>query len=54
MPDYWGGVPYPTLTVVGVTWLYGYDFEIKVIARLPECPAVNETGTHEGREVYRG
>lgn len=26
----------PTLTDVGVTWLYGYQFEIKVIARLPE------------------
>ena len=35
LPDYWGGAPYPTLTVVGVTWLYGYDFEIKVIAKLP-------------------
>lgn len=35
VPDYWGGSPYPTLTVVGVTWLYGYDFEIKVIAQLP-------------------
>ena len=35
VPDYWGGAPYPTLTVVGVTWLYGYDFEIKVIAKLP-------------------
>src|SRR5690606_18162319 len=33
--DYWGGAPYPTLTVVGVTWLYGYDFEIKVIVKLP-------------------
>lgn len=35
LPDYWGEVPYPTLTAVGVTWLYGYDFEIKVIAKLP-------------------
>jgi enamine deaminase RidA (YjgF/YER057c/UK114 family) len=34
--DYWGEAPYPTVTVVGVTWLYGFDFEIKVIARLPE------------------
>lgn len=34
--DYWGSAPYPTVTAVGVTWLYGFDFEIKVIARLPE------------------
>ncbi|XUY26946.1 RidA family protein [Agrobacterium sp. rho-8.1] len=27
--------PYPTWTAVGVTWLAGFDFEIKVIARLP-------------------
>ena len=36
LPDYWGEAPYPTLTGVGVTWLYGFQFEIKVIARLPE------------------
>ena len=34
--DYWGAAPYPTVTAVGVTWLYGFDFEIKVIARLPQ------------------
>jgi enamine deaminase RidA (YjgF/YER057c/UK114 family) len=28
--------PHPTLTAVGVTWLYGFQFEIKVIAKLPE------------------
>lgn len=28
--------PYPNWTAVGVTWLAGFDFEIKVIARLPE------------------
>ena len=33
--DYWGGAPHPTVTAVGVTWLYGFQFEIKVIARLP-------------------
>jgi enamine deaminase RidA (YjgF/YER057c/UK114 family) len=27
--------PHPTWTAVGVTWLAGFDFEIKVIARLP-------------------
>lgn len=31
----WGAAPYPTLTAVGVTWLSGFDFEIKVIAKLP-------------------
>jgi enamine deaminase RidA (YjgF/YER057c/UK114 family) len=36
MPDYWGEAPHPTLTAVGVTWLYGFRFEIKVIAKLPE------------------
>lgn len=30
-----GAAPYPTWTAVGVTWLAGFDFEIKVIARLP-------------------
>jgi enamine deaminase RidA (YjgF/YER057c/UK114 family) len=30
-----GEPPYPTWTAVGVTWLSGFDFEIKVIARIP-------------------
>lgn len=34
--DYFGQPPYPTVTAVGVTWLYGYQFEMKVIAKLPE------------------
>ncbi|PFG71446.1 enamine deaminase RidA (YjgF/YER057c/UK114 family) [Pseudomonas poae] len=34
VPEFWGEAPHPTLTGVGVTWLYGYQFEIKVIARL--------------------
>ena len=34
--EHWGTAPYPTLTGVGVTWLYGFQFEIKVIAKLPE------------------
>lgn len=34
--DYWGEAPYPTVTAIGVTWLSGFDFEIKVIAKLPE------------------
>lgn len=28
--------PYPNWTAVGVNWLAGFDFEIKVIARLPQ------------------
>ena len=28
--------PYPNWTAVGVTWLWGYDFEIKVIAHIPD------------------
>lgn len=30
-----GQRPYPNWTAVGVTWLAGFDFEIKVIARIP-------------------
>lgn len=37
VPEFWGEAPYPTLTGIGVTWLYGFDFEIKVIARCPEA-----------------
>lgn len=33
--EYWGPAPHPTLTGIGVGWLYGFDFEIKVVARLP-------------------
>lgn len=36
VPEYWGDAPHPTLTGVGVTWLYGFEFEIKVIEKLPE------------------
>ena len=36
---YWGEAPHPTLTGIGVTWLYGFEFEIKVIAKLPESIA---------------
>lgn len=28
--------PFPNWTAVGVTWLAGFDFEIKVIARVPD------------------
>lgn len=37
VPEYWGEAPYPTLTGIGVTWLYGFQFEIKVIARQPNA-----------------
>ncbi len=33
--DLQGNVRLPTLTGIGVTWLYGFQFEIKVIAKLP-------------------
>ena len=36
VPEYWGQAPHPTLTAVGVTWLYGFQFEIKVVARIPD------------------
>ena len=32
-----GAPPYPNWTAVGVTWLAGFDFEIKAIARLPKA-----------------
>lgn len=32
---YIGEKPYSNWTAVGVTWLSGFDFEIKVIARIP-------------------
>lgn len=31
-----GDKPYPNWTAVGVNWLAGFDFEIKVIARIPQ------------------
>ncbi|RVU17454.1 RidA family protein [Methylobacterium oryzihabitans] len=31
-----GAPPYPNWTAVGVTWLAGFDFEIKAIARIPD------------------
>jgi enamine deaminase RidA (YjgF/YER057c/UK114 family) len=33
--DVFDAKPYPTWTAVGVNWLAGFDFEIKVIARIP-------------------
>ncbi|MGE7991648.1 RidA family protein [Pseudomonas sp. NPDC089554] len=34
--EFWGAAPYPATTAIGVTWLSGFDFEIKVVARLPD------------------
>jgi enamine deaminase RidA (YjgF/YER057c/UK114 family) len=39
LADDWGPAPHPTVTAVGVTWLSGFRFEIKVIAKLPEATA---------------
>ena len=33
--------PYPNATAVGVNWLAGFDFEIKVIARIPSRPSAS-------------
>ena len=32
---YFPGRPFPAWTAVGVTWLAGFDLEIKVVARIP-------------------
>jgi len=34
--------PYPNWTAVGVNWLAGFDFEIKVIARIPDAGEMRE------------
>ncbi|MEX3773113.1 RidA family protein [Pseudomonas sp. MYb118] len=36
VPQFWGSAPFPNVTCIGVTWLAGFRFEIKVIAKLPE------------------
>lgn len=33
--DVFKAQPYPNWTAIGVNWLAGFDFEIKVIARVP-------------------
>ena len=35
--DIFPQAPYPSWTALGVTWLAGFDFEIKVVARLPRA-----------------
>ena len=32
--EFWGEAPHPTLTGIGVTWLYGFDVEFNVRSRL--------------------
>ena len=32
--------PYPNWTAIGVNWLAGFDFEIKVIARIPASAGI--------------
>ncbi|WP_349958884.1 RidA family protein [Rhizobium sp. ZPR3] len=34
--------PYPNWTAIGVNWLAGFDFEIKVIARIPDAGKTRE------------
>lgn len=41
-----GDPPYPAWTAVGVTWLAGFDFELKVVARVP--PAAGSSGGSRG------
>jgi len=47
-----GAAPYPTWTAVGVNWLAGFDFEIKVIARIPGTAVADRglTRNLDGRE----
>ncbi|THF49265.1 RidA family protein [Allorhizobium terrae] len=35
--EFFPAPPYPNWTAIGVTWLAGFDFEIKVIARIPKA-----------------
>lgn len=35
--EVFGEPPYPSWTAVGVNWLAGFDFEIKVVARIPSA-----------------
>jgi enamine deaminase RidA (YjgF/YER057c/UK114 family) len=36
--EHFPAAPYPAWTAIGVYWLAGYDFEIKVVARIPKWP----------------
>ena len=37
--EFFKSPPYPSLTGLGVNWLAGFDFEIKVTARIPSRPS---------------
>jgi len=37
LAEHWSEAPYPAVTAIGVTWLAGFDFEIKAVAKLPEA-----------------
>jgi len=50
LSEYWGEAPYPTLTGIGVTWLYGFQFEIKVIAKLPD--AITREGLKKTSRIW--
>ena len=39
-----GEPPYPNWTAVGVNWLAGFDFEIKVVARIPSTTSGQPAG----------
>ncbi len=39
--EFFKSAPYPSLTGLGVTWLAGFDFEIKAIARIPSRPSAS-------------
>lgn len=36
-----GNPPWPNWTAVGVNWLAGFDFEIKVVARIPDSASAD-------------
>lgn len=39
--EFFKSPPYPSLTGIGVNWLAGFDFEIKVTARIPSQPSAS-------------
>ena len=39
-----GAPPYPSWTAIGVNWLAGFDFELKVTARIPGSSARTSAG----------
>lgn len=43
--------PFPNWTAIGVNWLAGFDFEIKVIARIPSAGSICETRLSSGANV---